>query len=542
LDAAGLGGTRTWTVRFRGNALIVSPAAASDIILPFVPEIDTATMGSYGAQPAEALHVRDTWLLAYYHGEFGGALWQFTNDGSVGHMLLGAPTYGLTRYGNDVLAETGSAAPFFLPPLRIHRYALRGTAWQEVSHADYRFNIVRLTNIAGALYGMAGVNQTAWLARIDLNGRLQYLWPASRYLNVRNIAMSRQGDFAIGATGYVIELRRRGDRFDAIWYAPRDCVRYTRSADDSGASDARCIGAPGVQSYAHQSWDTPRNAAVSADGTWILPCCSRVLLHFDLGRWTTIPLPFNGYHWRIVSRGDDVLVPSSGGIWLKRAGRWTRIAPADACANWATLAQDAVWCFAQVENRAGLRRVGFGGAITDVRLDAEPEFLMAASDGVWFTERAQPDVFHADLTGRVERLRVSFAVTSLSASNGNLWFSDDGGARYGFIDAMHGVHEVTPQPKPSIQWVHAARVGAWLQESYLAGKTIVHVSANPSSPQFGARGTMAEVTSDGALWALSDAWPTIVRVTETGDVTSYRLPCPGRTLHFEPPRITASGF
>jgi hypothetical protein len=42
------------------------------------------------------------------------------------------------------------------------------------------------------------------------------------------------------------------------------------------------------------------------------------------------------------------------------------------------------------------------------------------------------------------------------------------------------------------------------------------------------------VTRDGTLWAESDEWPTIARMTEDGKMTRYALPCADKRLSLVP--------
>ncbi len=110
-------------MRFKGEVLYASAASSPTPVIPFSPQIDTAELGYYGTQPSEALRVPGGWFLAYDHGEFGGGLWQFNTSGTIGRRLLWTPTYGLLRYGNDVLAKTLDN-PMLFRTLTIHRFSI----------------------------------------------------------------------------------------------------------------------------------------------------------------------------------------------------------------------------------------------------------------------------------------------------------------------------------------------------------------------------------------------------------------------------------
>ncbi|HET9394409.1 MAG TPA: hypothetical protein VFO29_12910, partial [Candidatus Rubrimentiphilum sp.] len=278
-------GSRSWRVRFKGDNLEVADARPTPSALPFAPQIDTATMGYYGTQPTSSLHFKDVWFLSYYHGEFGGALWQFSADGSVGRMLLGGPTDDLLPFGNEVLAATGSASPWFLKPLRIHRFALSGGLWQEVGHTDFDHNITTLTNLGGQLYGIVGMDFAATLSKLDLSGNLYPLWRFNRNLEITNLGMSRHSDYALGAVGYIVRLHAIGNGLGATWYAPRDCTHYTPSINDMGAVDARCVGAAGTRPFERRRFAPASYAWTSEDGNWMLLNGGRRLLHFVGRDW-----------------------------------------------------------------------------------------------------------------------------------------------------------------------------------------------------------------------------------------------------------------
>ncbi|MDQ2681172.1 MAG: hypothetical protein M3Y21_09165 [Candidatus Eremiobacteraeota bacterium] len=328
LDAAQFG-TRQWKVRFHNGVLEAASVQKTLDILPFPPSVDTATLGAYGTQPAETLRVRNGWLAAYDHGEFGGALWQFSSDGSSGHRLLQVPTDGLIQYHDEVLAETGSAAPFFFKPLRIHRFAFREGNWQEIGHVDFPYDIVQLKILGGELYGIAGVGDAEVLARLDLSGHFQQLEALPAKLLVSALARSERGDFAVGASGYVLSLHRVANGFESDWYAPRDCVGYTTENNTEGQ---RCIGRPQSASYVHRFSSVADILATSSDGNWLLTYRTGKLMHVVGNSFQLAALPNyrDAYFRMIENTGSDPIVLANTGLFVRRSGVWQRIGPARA--------------------------------------------------------------------------------------------------------------------------------------------------------------------------------------------------------------------
>ncbi|MHB1770041.1 MAG: hypothetical protein ACYCPH_03110 [Minisyncoccota bacterium] len=534
-------GTRAWRVHFRGTALEVSRAPREQPAIPFAPEIDTFTMGDYGTQPTEALRVSNAWFLAYYHGEFGGALWQFNADGSVGRVLLGSPTYDLVRYRDEVLAATGSAAPFFFKPLLIHRFALRDGKWQEVGQTAFPYNIFDLTRIAGRLYGVAVLRYgVQTLAEVDLSAHMKPLWEIGGDLVVSNFAIARNGDIAIGARGYVIRLRRRGNVLRPTWYAPPDCVRYTAATNVTQALDARCIATAGTASYARRLFAPASGVTASPDGRWMLAQRGPHLLHFTQGRWHEIALPRRDVGFSAV---DDPyghpLLSAPGQIWMQRGGHWSQIGPSVECTTPFSISTDVAWCAALGRSESNITGIRFDGRTVVARVRAAQLRFVAAglSGDAWFTIKDAPLIGHVAADGSVTEIRLSAPVALLAKSQRAVWFTETDQKHYGFFDLQNHLHELSSRTGYSVLDIIGAPHGAWLDESSPGEGVMLRQLRSDDKKDTGRYLTevnKAVVTVDGTLYARSSKWPTIVRMTESGQVTRYRLPCPDPYLRLVP--------
>ncbi|MDQ2681171.1 MAG: hypothetical protein M3Y21_09160 [Candidatus Eremiobacteraeota bacterium] len=75
--------------------------------------------------------------------------------------------------------------------------------------------------------------------------------------------------------------------------------------------------------------------------------------------------------------------------------------------------------------------------------------------------------------------------------------------------------------------IQGAVKGAWLRELFPGSRIFVrHLDANGKYDNAYAGGvTKTTVTADGVLWAQSEGWPTILRLTESGDLRRFLLPC-----------------
>lgn len=536
-------GTRSWHLRFAGNDLRLS-APTPKPQLPFSPAIDTAAMGSYGPEPTQALHAHGAWFLAYNHGEFGGALWQFNENGSVGRMLLANPVYDLTPYKGMVLAATGAASPFFFKPLRIHEFARRADVWTEIAHVDFPYNIFALRNFRSQLYG---IEQPAYqqiaLVNIDLSGNIVRVWTSSGNFDISDLAMSQDGDFAISMPGYILRLRKHDGAYTPIWYAPRDCVARAIALNDPQGLNARCIGAPGTRSYAHKHLAPASRVSVSSDGNWMLPCCGQELLHYSGGVWNHVALPHDPdvYLNRIENLGNDVFIPAKS-LWLRRSGRWSQIGVAeDICGPTPALTPAVVWCVMRTNERAWITgyRIDGGKTITIEATAAKPQFIYPGlANDAWLTEEGRPYIAHATEAGALQELPLKSAVQSLSTGERGVWFTETDLSHYGFIDGAGTVHEMawTGDPGGSVLSIQAARAGGWLRQSFSNSRVLLrHVSeAGVGDHLYVTNVGTSIVAPDGAVWAQSANWPTVIRLSENGTMKRYLLPCfqPGlRLLH-----------
>ncbi len=532
-------GTRVWHVRFVGNELRAF-APPSKPQLPFSPAIDTATMGSYGSAPSEMLHVPDGWFLAYYHGEFGGALWHFSENGSVGRMLFGAPTNDLTRYRGMVLAATGSAAPFFFKPLRIHEFALRDRAWTEVAHVDFSDNIFTLRTFQSRLFG---IEQTGYqkiaLVNIDLSGNVKQLWTSQGEFDISDLAMSRSGDFAIAFPGYVLRLRKTGDAYLPVWYAPRDCVARAIAPDDPQGLNAHCVGAPGTRSYAYAHFVPASRVSVSSDGNWMLPCCAQQLLHYSGGVWQSVTLPpdTDPYLGHIENLGDEVFIPAKF-LWLRRGGEWSQLGPADGVCNPPPAVTPSIaWCVMRTSESARITgyRINGGKAIVIDATTAKPELMYPGlNNDAWLTEDRRPFIAHATEAGTLQEIPLASPVQSLSSGEREIWFTETDLSRYGYIDRAGTVHEMTwaGDPGGSVLSITASRSGAWLRQSFSNARVVLrHITETGAGESLYLTNVGTSIVApDGAVWAQSANWPTIMRLAEDGSTSRYLLPCSGQRL------------
>jgi len=522
-------GTRAWRVRFEGDRLLITPAAERRPSLPFAPLIDTAGLGYRGSQPTQALRVGNDWFLAYYYGEFGGALWEFDSKGTAGKRLLSEATYGLVRYGDEILAETQDNS-MMVRNVRIHRFALRRGIWQEIGGAKFPHNVTTLTLLGSELYAAIKGYPVAIFSKVDLAGREQQLWRFDRDLEVSSIAQSKNGQFALGATGYVVRLRRTSHGLRAAWYAPRDCVSYSNVAEMDGGF-AHCVGLHGTMDYEKHSFVPVRNPLVSRNGNWIVSQYSLPqLLHFTGAAWLPAALPAlssGEFPNQIDEIGSQLILRTTKHSWLRRNGQWRSVRNDSGCPQWMALTLFGEWGL-ECADTPRVLRIGFDGKEYSSRAPhGDPEIIAAGLfDDAWFSEKGASFIGHVDAGQPLREIQTSSPITSISRGGDKVWFTESDKSHYGYIDASNSMHELKePSQYVDVLGISGTPDGTWIRDS-LAGRMILYyIDGVSRTTNYVADIRYETVSPDGSVWALSSNWLTVVHATENGEMTRYRLPC-----------------
>lgn len=527
-------GTRTWRVRFEKDALLAATATPRPAQLPFSPDIDTSEIEYFGTQPNQFLRVRGGWLLSYYHGEFGGGLWQFNGDGSVGRRLLSTPAFGLIRYGNDVLVETPDNTWTFRH-VRIHRFTFQNGQWEEIAHTDFSRAVGTLYLIRGQLYTIVTVlNQSTMIAAVDLSGNFQVKWRTSGDVRVAYLAQASNGDFALSAKGYILRLHRVGNDYVATWFAPRDCVRYTNTTELG--IEARCAGLPGVQSFArHRHFGIVSQA--SRDGNWLL--LGGRLLQFIGNTWSEVSTPseFKSYFLTVQNMGAGAIVRTGDGLWRYSTGSWRQIARR--CDTLFSVSQTKAWCVNLTLKHLDIVGTKFDGRqVTAHDVHGDLYSLWAGLfDDAWFSEKNGSFLGHVSSTGLITEVPTASPVHVISGTSNAVWFDEADGQHYGFIDSRSALHEIDAKLQyGKIESIIAARAGAWLVESFGSKRVIHHVNPTGQEDSFIWVSDVRSVltAADGSAWITSDIFPTVLHLSEGGELSSYKLPCDDKHMRLVP--------
>jgi len=166
---------------------------------------------------------------------------------------------------------------------------------------------------------------------------------------------------------------------------------------------------------------------------------------------------------------------------------------------------------------------------------AKPQFIHPGlSNDAWLTEDGRPFIAHATQSETLQEIPLKSPVQSLSTGEREVWFTETDLSHYGFIDRAGTVHEMawTGDPGGQVLSVNAARSGAWLRQSFSNSRVILrHIGETGVGDHLYVTNVGASIVApDGAVWAQSANWPTIIRLSEDGAMTRYLLPCSDQQL------------
>ncbi|MBS2028634.1 MAG: hypothetical protein JST54_12080 [Deltaproteobacteria bacterium] len=235
---------REWKVAWTDGGVRITPddgqQSRSDSE-PF-PIKGTAEEGLAGER--HVLGVQDGYLIGFDAGEFGGALWWASKDGSRRERLRtpGETTYdvenvhGMASMGDDVLVIQGLAhlsinvGKAVLVSTTGHRIRFLADLNAEplfVFREDDRSAIVLTNRRLIRLHPSGAIEVLAQLEVLD-----SALYPNS-------MVRSPSGVFWVGMRHLVLRLAPRGSGYESTWFAPKDCANWKVRGTDCVCGDTR---------------------------------------------------------------------------------------------------------------------------------------------------------------------------------------------------------------------------------------------------------------------------------------------------------------
>ena len=215
-----------WVVSTAAGGIAVSAQSSADTVdpLPFSVSRHRERLGARHVLPVD-----DGWLVGYDGGEFGGALWWFSGDGSRSYRAgpsgkpleaVSLPVQGFVRFAGRHLVFRG-----------LDHLTLRAGAAFSIQKSGGRWRLVLFAQLDG--------QALAWLVRdsrlmvltfsgiwsVDGVGAVRpevrfgedWPWPTS--------LAADQSSLYVGLPRYVLELSAGPSGWSEIWHVQRECQR-----------------------------------------------------------------------------------------------------------------------------------------------------------------------------------------------------------------------------------------------------------------------------------------------------------------------------
>ena len=218
---------RAWATGFDGDRITInraSPYGRDDneaAALPFqiiAAEGETGLLGD-----SHTVQVEDGWLVGFDAGEFGGALWWFSEDGKMRKKLVDENVVGFTTASGQIQLVMGLAHLSF-DDGKILRVKRDDGNWKTELLAD--LGAAPRTFVVESPASLL-VLTTKDLVRVNLTGAFEPLLQ-TRYQSLypNSMTLGSDGSIHIGMRHFITRLTRTATGYKENWYVPKDCQRF----------------------------------------------------------------------------------------------------------------------------------------------------------------------------------------------------------------------------------------------------------------------------------------------------------------------------
>ena len=215
---------REWEVKLDdGQLKVVSPSNKNQPLLPFTIAADSKMeSGLKGERRVEK--VENGWLVGFNAGEWGGALWWFSEDGKIRKKLTDENVVGLAKTSTRILALTGLA----------HLGMDHGKVFDVTQDKTGKWKADVLVNLGAAPQTFIVespesvlVITTKSLVRVKTEGSAEQLYQ-HRYLFLypNSMTLSKSGIIHIGMRHFVTRLTPTQAGYKEDWFVPKDCRQF----------------------------------------------------------------------------------------------------------------------------------------------------------------------------------------------------------------------------------------------------------------------------------------------------------------------------
>jgi hypothetical protein len=230
---------RDWEVKLEEGRLKVSEWAGDSIkeaALPFTITNGSSEAGLEGDRYAEK--VDDGWLVGFDAGEWGGALWWFSEDGRIRKKLTDENITGFVRLSAGIFALAGLVhlQDWGGKVLRVEKN--EGDGWKATEFAD-----LTSAPVASVVESPESILVLTWarLVRVRMSSGTVEVISKTNYedLNPNSLALGTTDTIFVGMRHFITRLTPTGTGYKEEWFVPEDCQRFERR----GEYDCVCLGA-----------------------------------------------------------------------------------------------------------------------------------------------------------------------------------------------------------------------------------------------------------------------------------------------------------
>lgn len=223
-----------WVVASSGSQIRItqwSNPVPADLPL----HLDETTFSARKSARRHVLEVDDGWLIGFDAGEYGGALWWLSQDGSKRERLVNENVQGIAMLGSRIVVLTGLA---HLSMDTGHAFDLthgHEGRWRAGLRTDLGASPLAFTvqpDMSIMFMTFSGVR------RLEPNGKVEQLSDGDfGFLYPGSVAVLPSGEIYVGMNLYVMRLTPSNAGYREEWFIPKECARH-----EIRGLDCVCLG------------------------------------------------------------------------------------------------------------------------------------------------------------------------------------------------------------------------------------------------------------------------------------------------------------
>jgi hypothetical protein len=215
---------REWKVALSGETLQIQLDKLRDHQDPLPPQLKSRKIMVDTKGERHVIAVNDGWLVGLDFGEFGGALWWFSSDGTRSRKIAEENVVGFANSAQGVLVLGGLA----------HLGFDSGKVWQvrDGEAGEKKLELVADLGSTPRTFLMPSSDSlliltTRGLVRLKTNGELQTLFTTHyQSLYPTSMTLSPSGVIYVGMRHFVTRLTPTGNSYREEWFVSASCSKF----------------------------------------------------------------------------------------------------------------------------------------------------------------------------------------------------------------------------------------------------------------------------------------------------------------------------